>query len=551
VSQGNVNCGDEGIGTATAVASGGSGNITYLWSDGQIGETATGLHAGTYTVVATDQNGCSDNSTVIITSTDLIPPVAMAQNVVVVLNASGLALVNANNVNASSFDNCGSVNVSLDVNTFDCSQLGENVVQLIATDGAGNSSMASAIVTVVDNMAPTIDCVENIIHGSCSEPVNYTLPVAFDNCSANAPELLLGLGAGAVFPVGNSIEVYRVTDNSGNSSTCSFTIVVEDTESPEITCPSDISLFGCEVEVIYSLPTALDACSSVGMPMLTLGLGSGASYPEGLHTEVYEVLDAAGNSASCNFTITIVNDVDGDIAALQNACFGMTNGSATITGEGGAGPYSFSWNNGQTTATATNLAPALYNVIVTDANGCSNQVFVTIGQNPEMLGTLDNIQNETGSNQNGAIDISVSGGAGSYAFLWSGDNGFNSVNEDISGLSAGTYSCLITDVEGCITEMGPFEVQMVSGINEPGLDDLINIYPNPTDGVVHILLNDLVQDEVQLSLFNIAGQELSATAITHTGNQVYTLNLSGQATGVYLLKVHIADEVLVKRIIFK
>ncbi|MFK7808341.1 MAG: HYR domain-containing protein [Saprospiraceae bacterium] len=548
--QTNVQCGNDGSGTATIVAEGGSGTITYEWSNGQTSETATGLNAGTYDVVATDANGCAQTNSVTITAQDDLPPVVATQAVSLSLDDDGVATLAAMTVDNNSSDNCELAGMSLDINQFDCSNIGENIVQLTVTDGAGNTSMATAMVTVVDNTDPTIECAAAVVNGSCSEPVEYDLPTAFDNCSADQPELLIGLGSGAVFPVGNSIEVYRVTDASGNSATCSFTVMVADDVDPELECPANLVLTGCEQEVNYSLPTASDACSVVGEPVLTMGMGTGATFPEGLSTEIYEVADAAGNTATCSFTIQINNTIDGDISEIQNSCYDESNGSATVLGQGGVPPYDYAWDNGQTGTTATDLSPDLYAVVVTDASGCSNEVFVTVTSNPEIVTALDNLENESGNSSNGSIDITSTGGSGNLTFEWTADNGFSSVEEDIDGLSAGTYSCIITDEEGCSTIAGPFVVASASSINDPKLDNEVSIYPNPTEGEVQVhLSNNITNEDVQFEVFSITGQEVGIQSIAQPSNNMYTMDISNQVNGVYLVKIRIGEDLLVKRIV--
>ncbi|MFT6017800.1 MAG: thiol-disulfide isomerase/thioredoxin [Saprospiraceae bacterium] len=550
VSQTDVQCGNDGTGTAMANATGGTGNITYLWSNGQTGEQATGLNADTYSVVATDANGCSNNSTVSIIANDDIAPSAVAQDVSISLDGNGMATIDADMVDAFSFDNCEITSRTLDLYQFDCANLGENIVQFTVTDGAGNTSMTTAMVTVLDNISPIITCDQTTVMGNCSEVVNYVLPTGADNCSANPAELLIGLGSGAVFPVGNSIEVYRVTDNSGNSSTCSFTVVVEDTEAPEITCTSNIVLTGCAQEVSYNLPSAIDACSTVGTPTLMSGLGTGSIFPVGTTTETYEVADGAGNTTMCSFTITITNDVDGTISALQNSCYDQDNGSATVTGSGGAGPYAYDWGNGQTTSSATDLSPASYSVIVTDVNGCSNQVFVTISANPEISSALDNLQDESGSDANGAIAITPEGGSGDFTYEWTSNNGFFSTDEDIVDLTAGTYSCIITDSEGCSIPVGPFVVASVTAINDPAFAAQVSIYPNPTSGEVQINLSENLKGaDIAFEVFSITGQQLKSTVVLPLNNNAFTLDISTEVNGIYLVKIRIDDEILVKRIV--
>ncbi|WP_424108311.1 SprB repeat-containing protein, partial [Pseudomonas viridiflava] len=70
------------------------------------------------------------------------------------------------------------------------------------------------------------------------------------------------------------------------------------------------------------------------------------------------------------------------------ACFGGTNGSATVSATGGTGPYTYSWSpSGGTAATATGLAAGTYTVTVTDANGCTATRAFTITAPPAIVAT--------------------------------------------------------------------------------------------------------------------------------------------------------------------
>ncbi len=549
VDQTNVQCANDAIGSATAQGSGGTGILSWLWSDGQTGETATSLVAGTYTVTATDQEGCTAESMVTITASDDVPPTALGQDVVVLLDENGAASLAAATVDAGSFDNCALTGLSLDVNVFDCSHLGDNSVELTAIDGAGNNHSTSVTVTVHDNVAPTITCDNDVIVGSCSEPVIYDIPNATDNCTPGSPELLVGLGSGNVFPIGVNIEVYRVSDESGNSSTCSFTVTVEDSEAPTIVCPENITVSGCAETINYDLPDAFDDCSSIGNPVLIQGLGSGAVFPEGVHTEIYEVADGFGNTTQCSFTISIVNDMEGDILEVENACFGEADGSATVSGTGGSPPYTYAWDNGQTGPTATDLAADFYSVTVTDSEGCTNQMFVTVSENPSISAMLDDLQHENGNNADGAISIIAEGGTPPYNYNWTADNGFSSTDEDISALSTGTYECLITDANGCVFTAGPFEVESITGTNDPAWARLITLYPNPSNGRVVVQLPE-IWEEAQMTVYNATGQLLKPSLVIQTTTPgQYRLDLNGHPNGVYLLKIRVEGEILVKRIV--
>ncbi|HRF40318.1 MAG TPA: adhesin, partial [Saprospiraceae bacterium] len=105
---------------------------------------------------------------------------------------------------------------------------------------------------------------------------------------------------------------------------------------------------------------------------------------------------------------------------VQILCNGANTGSATATATGGTPPYSFLWNNGQTTPAISNLAPGIYNVTVTDLNGCDDIAGVQITQPPLLAVTITQVQGTCQGASNGVLMAIASGGTGAYTFLWSG-----------------------------------------------------------------------------------------------------------------------------------
>jgi hypothetical protein len=153
--------------------------------------------------------------------------------------------------------------------------------------------------------------------GVCGAAVTYTSPVGTDNCSGSTTVQTAGLASGAVFPVGTTTNTFTVTDASGNKTSCSFTVMVNDTEAPSITCPAPTTV-SCGAAVpaaatnynafVTAGGTATDNCSG---KITVTHVGDVTSNQTCVNrytiTRTYRATDAAGNSSTCTQTIK-VND---------------------------------------------------------------------------------------------------------------------------------------------------------------------------------------------------------------------------------------------------
>jgi len=162
------------------------------------------------------------------------------------------------------------------------------------------------------------------------------------------------------------------------------------------------------------------------------------------------VTDGNGCTAVNSIMIGSPDELTLTVDGVDINCFGENNGSITATAGGGAGNFTYLWNDGnaQTTQSATGLTANNYSVTVTDGNGCTIVESIQITQPDELIITENQITNVgcNGSNS-GAIDVDVSGGTGSYTYLWSNNN----ASQDILNLAVGTYTLTVTDANFCQT----------------------------------------------------------------------------------------------------
>jgi hypothetical protein len=224
----STTCPNAPEGSVTVSVAGGSGALFVGWSNGQAGYVATFLTAGVYTAVVTDEFGCTAATSVEILSNDTEAPVIIASNTNVAIGPDGTVVLTVQNTNMSVTDNCALASVVFQPTEFQCTQLGNHLVTVTATDAAGHVVSQSLTVTVVDNSAPILICSPSLVVCFEDNPVSYQAPNATDNCLINGGvfNITQGLPIGAVFPLGSTTTTYSFTDAQGNTGTCSFEVTV-------------------------------------------------------------------------------------------------------------------------------------------------------------------------------------------------------------------------------------------------------------------------------------------------------------------------------------
>ena len=314
--------GAAGITTANVFQSG-SDNCGTVNQVSVTPNTFTCSNLGANTVVLTVNDGNSNTATcsATVTIADNIPPTVVCKNFSTNLNATGTASINTANVFQSGSDNCGTVGqVSVIPSSFTCANTGTNTVVLTVSDSGNNTATCSATVTVVDAVSPTIICPTNIVRANdlnqCNALVVYPIPIASDNCAGAVASHFSGGVSGDVFPKGTTTVIWRATDGGGLTSSCSFSITVNDTQKPNITCPANqirsTDLGQCSAVVTYPTPKGTDNCVlPTGQPVWISGgtnaSGSTATFQKGATTVIWQATDASGNAQTCSFRVT-VND---------------------------------------------------------------------------------------------------------------------------------------------------------------------------------------------------------------------------------------------------
>ena len=183
-------------------------------------------------LTVTDVNGNNDAASAQITVEDTLKPIVKTLAYTIYLDASGGAGITVNEIDNGSSDNCSIANRSLSKTNFDCSELGANTIYLIVTDVNGNIDSASALITVLDTIKPTIvTSPSDIALGYCDAAYSYASPTGDDNCSVTVTQVA-GLPSGSTFPVGITVNTFEISDPSGNTVLTSFTVDIRDRYLP-------------------------------------------------------------------------------------------------------------------------------------------------------------------------------------------------------------------------------------------------------------------------------------------------------------------------------
>jgi outer membrane protein OmpA-like peptidoglycan-associated protein len=128
-------------------------------------------------------------------------------------------------------------------------------------------------------------------------------------------------------------------------------------------------------------------------------------------------------------------------------CFSETNGMIDINVSGGVAPYQYAWSNGMKTEDIKDVKADSYSVLITDGNGCLRSLHSEVTEPTQLALHIDSVRNvKCCGDASGAIFITVEGGKKPYGYQW--NNG--STKEDLTNLTLGVYTVLVTDANGCV-----------------------------------------------------------------------------------------------------
>ena len=497
-----VSCNGQTDGFINLTATGGTETYTYDWTD-QDGNTVTAneqgnlenIGAGTYTVVVTDENGCSDTVTVEITENEVLE---ISENTPSLFTNSGVSC----NGQTDGFINITTTG-GTQVYTYDWTDQDGNAVTANDQGNLENIGAGTYTAVVTDENGcsdtVTVEITEN-------EPVAvsevHSDYAGYGVSCKNETDGFINLTTTG----GTQVYTYDWTDQDGNAVTANdqgnlenigagtYTAVVtdengcSDTVTVEITEPT----IGVEVTEEHSDYTGAGvSCNGQTDGFINITTTGGTE------TYTYDWTDQDGNTVTaneqgnlenigagtytavvtdengCSDTVTVeitenepisISEEPSDYTGSGVSCNGQTDGFINITTTGGTQVYTYDWTDQDGNAVTANdqgnlenIGAGTYTAVVTDENGCSDTVTVEITENEpvavsevhsDYAGYGVSCKNET----DGFINLTTTGGTQVYTYDWTDQDG-NAVTANDQGnlenIGAGTYTAVVTDENGC------------------------------------------------------------------------------------------------------
>ena len=529
-----VSCNGGNDGTATAVAQGGTAPYTFTWSGSAgTGSMVTGLSQGTYTVTATDDNGCTSTSTVIIDEP--------TQLTAVISDTTNVSCFGANDGTATVSASGGTPGYSYvwSNNQGDPTAigLGSGSFGVTVTDANGCNVNVSATITE----PAALDASLNTMHVSCNGGSDGTLeavvsggtsPYSYNwsngDTATTTDSLTSGLYLVTISDANGCNTVLSNFVNEPSALTASVNI------SSEITCNGEadggaiVNAQGGTAPYSYAWSNGdtLSEASAVDTGLLSI-----------------TVTDNNGCQTSNSVVFTQPDSISILIDNIRNvSCFGYRDGGADAVATGGTFPYAFTWSSGENFAKAERLSGGINELQVLDANGCLATAAVNVGQ-PEQIDTSLIIEHQ------GALIANAEGEE--YSYIWWDCE----LNEPVPGATGryfepagnGTFALIINDGQ-CSDTSQCFNLDRVNVFDRTKDAIGLNIYPNPNMGQFNVRLTGSTEENVEMTVMDMSGKQVLLKKLGRlSGELVEELNID-IAAGVYFVRIKTNEDLIIRRV---
>ena len=512
-------------GMAIAIVNSGTPNYGYSWSaPGGTDDTLANLTSGSYTVNVTDANGCTATATGIVSQ--LTPGITVNEtsqhNLSCNNDASGAIYITATDLaGPGPFNftyNWGSSGSSQNLTG---QQAGTYTV--VVTDQFGCTGTASYIITQPTPLTGSTTTVNPQCFGQSNGSATLTPSGGSPNYTYSWNSSPVQTTAQATnLPAGTYTVV--LTDDS----LCQATVTVTLIDPQQIT-------FGASIITDPSCFTATNGSAQVAPQN---GIGSYSytwntnpvqtSNPAtGLASGSYSVTATDNNGCTAATTVNLIAPSQVSVAASSTnvTCFGSDNGTASASATGGTPPYTYIWNNEDSTANINGLVASTYNVTATDANGCTADNSTTITQPSAVSESLSSIRINCPNTDDGTITATAGGGTGAFTYTLENASGTTVIQSgnttgSFTGIGYGLYTIVATDANGCFVSdtitvpRAPFNYYTDTATSTSCYG------PQYTDGTIHLqgysIPNGPFQYSIDGGAFQVTPDFFNLTAGTHS-----------------------------------
>ncbi|MFB6306288.1 MAG: hypothetical protein ABEH43_04760, partial [Flavobacteriales bacterium] len=484
-------------GRAYVSASGGTSPYTYQWDDPnlQTGDTASSLCAGTYTVVVTDDNGCTDTSSVTVHQPDSI-----TFDYTVYDDTCGkcVGAINISNVSGgtSPYD-------------YTWSDGSSNQDRLNVCDGT-----YSLVITDDNGCTVTV----TIIVGEVNGPSSMSYDIQDETCgNSNGSVAITGVTGGTTpYEYSFAGSAYS-TDTSYNSlSAGTYSVKVKDSNGCIYSDSVTVNNIAGPSNISFNITD--DTCGNSSGEVEITGVTGGTSpYEYSFNGNAFDTNTVYSSLSADTFSVTVKDDsgctysesvivneipgmkIDSTFVVEEISCAGNSDGVVAVDASSGTTPYAYEWKDtsGSIIAaddTAEGLSEGTYCVTVTDANGCTASDCITLNEPSPLSIDSTTVKNVTCNGDcDGEITVSVSGGTTPYNYTW--NDPAAQTGTTASGLCANKYCVDVTDANGCT-------ITICDTVKEPAAIDISTSVQNANCG----------QNDGKISISSISGGSGSYTS---------------------------------------